>query len=63
VVGRMAGDRGAEGHLCELLGCIGLHAGHDMAVGVERERDRAVAQSFGDDFGVNACYLNSGGAE
>ena len=54
VVGLMAGDGGPESHLGEPLCSVGLHAGHDVAVGVERERDRAVAQSFRDDFGVNA---------
>src|SRR5436190_15593608 len=33
---------------------LDVEAGHDVAVGVERDRDRRVAESLGHDFGVNA---------
>ena len=36
------------------LGSLPLHAGEHMAVGVERDRDRGVAEPFAHDLRVNA---------
>ena len=32
------------------LGCVGLHAGEDVLVGLHRERDVGVTEAFADDF-------------
>ena len=44
-----------------LLGGVGVEGGCDMAVDVEGDGDAAVAETFGDDFGVDAVSERQGG--
>ena len=54
--GSGSGDHGGDG-----CGCVGLLAGHDVGVGVEREGYRCVSEAFGDDLDVGACGQEVGG--